>query len=224
MPFILASSYQFTASKSGRTLVQLGLNSKNSFEPSILFNDSKGNTLLLNFPTYVEVFKLLEQNHFFFASDSAIVLLSHFPSKFVNKFLFQFDVINQIITVELDQQILFTINTGFWYELCLYRDIFSLKLTLLSKYALYAKVLYSRFVSFLINQTSVPSSNLLMCAPTSLIPEHKYLEVDFSDYDTSLCQLLDAEIRHYCIDEIIRESTSACDNESYTHNSFHTKI
>ena len=224
MPFILASSYQFTASKSGQSLVQLGLNSKNSFEPSIIFNDTKGNTLLLNFPTYIEVFKLLEQNHFFFASDSAVVLLSHFPSKFVNKFLFQFDVINQVITVEVDQQILFTINTGFWYELCLYKDIFNIQLTLLSKYALYAKVLYSRFVSFLINQTSAPSSNLLMCAPTSLIPEHKYLKVDFSDYDTSICQLLDAEIRHYCIDEIIQESTAARENQSYIHNSFHTKI
>jgi len=224
MPFILASSYQFAAYKSGRILVQLGLNSKNSFEPSILFNDDKGNTLLLNFPTYVEVYKLLEQNHFFFASDSAIVLLSHFPPKFVNKFLFHFDVIKQVITIELDQQILFTINTSFWYELCLYRDIFSLQLTLLSKYALYAKVLYSRFVSFLINQTSLPSSNLLLCAPTSLIPEHKYLKVDFSDYDTSLCQLLDAEIRHYCIDDIIRESTSARENQLYTHNSFHTKL
>jgi len=224
MPFVLASSYQFTASKSARILVQLGLNSRNGFEPSILFNDTKGNTLLLNFSTYIEVFKLLEQNHYFFASDIAILLLSHFPSKFVNNLLFQFDVLNQVITVELDQQILFTIDTSFWYELCQFIDIFSLQLTLLSKYALYAKVLYSRFVSFLINQTAVPSSNLLMCAPTSLIPEHRYLKVDFSNFDTSLCQVLDAEIRRYCIDDIIRESISARDNQSYTHNSIHAKL
>lgn len=224
MPFILASSYQLTASHTDEILVQLGLNSKNSFEPSILFNDSKGNTLLLNFTTYVEVFKLLEQHHSFFASDIAILLLSHFPSKFVNNFLFQFDVINQVITVESDQQVLFTFSTGFWYGLCLYRDIFSLKLTLLSKYALYAKVLYSRFVSFLINQNSSPSSNLLMCAPTALIPEHKYIKVDFTDYDTSLCQLVDAEIRNFCIEDIIKDSTSVRDNQTYTLNSFHTTI
>lgn len=229
MPFLLTSSYKFISSSS---FVEIGLFTARHFEPVAAFSGYEEDFLILNFNEYTQFTKVLTSCSAFFTSDPNLLAKEQFPSQNIAEFTLDFEVAELILRVRNNTQC-FRVTRATWIDLCNFRDILALKFNVLEKYSIYARLLYSRFVNFLSQQQQQQQQNtsqgslaneLLLYAPTSIIPEHKYVRVDPQHFDPTICLLLDAEIRLYCLDDVFRDSKTLRENESVTFSTYFTRL
>lgn len=228
MPFLLSSSYKFNSSSN--FFLEIGLFTSRNFEPVIAFSGSgEEDFLILNFVEYTQFIKVLTSCNTFFTLDVELLRLSQFPSQNIGDFLLTFDISQATLFVRNNTQA-FRVTRPVWIELCNFRDVISLKFNILEKYTLYARILYSRFVNFISQQQPYGSSpgitanELLLYAPTNIIPEHKYIRIDIQQFDSAVCQLLDAEIRLFCLEDVFRDSKTLRENESVTLATYFTRL
>lgn len=226
MPFLLSSSYKFNPSCN--IFVEIGLFTSRNFEPVAAFSGHTDDFLLLNFSEYTQLIKILTANSAFFTLDASFLELAEYPTQYIGNLNLEFNIEQEILFIK-DSTQKFCVTRSTWMQFNNYRDILAIKFNFLEKYSIYCRLLYSRFVNFIYSQQQnrtpgVSSADLLLYAPTNIIPEHKFIRVDGSQYDSLICQLCDAEIRLFCTNDIFRDSNELQNNESITLATYFTRI
>lgn len=232
MPFLLTSAYKFNISAASDIFVEIGLFTARNFEPVAAFSGYEEDFLILNFNEYTQFMKVLSANNSFFTLDTALLSSSQYPVQNIGEFILNFDISQLTIFVFTNNSPIFRISRTTWTELCNFRDILALKFNILEKYSIYARLLYSRFVNFISSQkhhqqntsSGITANELLLYAPTNIIPEHKYIRIDAQEFDPTVCQLLDAEIRLFCLNDVFRDCKNLRENEPLTLSNYFTRF
>lgn len=232
MPFLLTSSYKFNTSAVSNIFVEIGLFTSRNFEPIAAFSGYEEDFLILNFNEYTQFMKVLTANSTFFTLDAALLTSSQYPAQNIGDFILNFDVSNLTVFIFTNNSSIFKITRTTWTDLWNFRDILALKFNILEKYSIYARLLYSRFVNFISSQkhqqqntsSGITANELLLYAPTNIIPEHKYIRIDAQEFDPTICQLLDAEIRLFCLNDVFRECKNLRENEPLTLTNYFTRF
>lgn len=89
-----------------------------------------------------------------------------------------------------------------WQQMENLRDVLCLKLSLLRKYSIYARIIFDRLTNHL--ATVECKDTDIFQLPTDMLYQHQFLKLNTDQFDAQMCQLLDAEIRVF-LSELIRE-------------------
>lgn len=237
MPFLLSSSYKFNSCPSSNIFVEIGLFTARNFQPVAAFSGYEEDFLIFNFDQYTKFIKVVTSYSAFFSLDPNLLVSSQYPTQHIGDFSLEFDCTQLKLFVRNSTQV-FKVNRATWVDLCNFRDILALKFNILEKYSIYARLLYSRFVNFLASQknqqqqqqqqpnilSGITANELLLYAPTNIIPEHKYIRVDVQEFDQTICQLLDAELRLFCLNDVFRDCKDLRENEPHTLTNYFTRF
>lgn len=211
MALLLKSSYFLYCSQNPNAegpknyiSLHLGLHPFFNFAPRICFVQ-KDQFIVMSDAIFLELRKYFSKVDHFFNSEENVEFQTIDLGNIVIQ-AFADNGIKSIFIWEYNQsnEVRGTIELGLcdWQQLESLRDVLCLKLSLLRKYSIYARIIFDR----LVNHMATFESNEvdIFQLPTDMIYQHQFLKLNTDQFDGQMCQLLDAEIRAF-LSELIRE-------------------